>query len=109
MGSPIRITAAIPAKIISRTRTSSDALIGVAIPRRSIGRPAMLCRVVGIFSYHLGKRKRPPGPCFAREGVKIPWCAVDCAGDELGTMPIPVPCRYRSEEHTSELQSQSNL
>ncbi len=37
------------------------------------------------------KVKRLPGPCSAREGVGIRWCAVDCAGSGLIAMVIPVP------------------
>lgn len=38
----------------------------------------------------LQKSKRPPGPCSAREGVKIFCCVVNCAGGELSAMPTPV-------------------
>ncbi len=32
------------------------------------------------------KTKRPPGPCSAREGVRIVWCASDIAAGGPGTI-----------------------
>ena len=39
----------------------------------------------------LTKQKSPLGPRFAREGVKVLWCVLDCAGGGLDTIPTPVP------------------